>query len=70
MDATKQHIPKAAKLARAPLALSRRPSRLGAQLEARKLKEAQSLSPSERLLIALRLSDMCREFKKLCSPKH
>ncbi len=51
------------------LASRRRPSRLGALLEGRKVKDARAVSPSERLLTALQLSDLCRELGKTCSPK-
>lgn len=69
MDISEQDTSSMAKPALALLKLRRRPSLLGSHLEARKLKDAQALSPSERLLIALRLSDLCRELRRPCSPK-
>lgn len=51
------------------LELRRRPSRLGAMLHERKLVEARRLTPSERLRIALELSDLCRELRQACLQK-
>jgi hypothetical protein len=48
---------------------TRRASVVGLQLAQDKLEEARRLSPSERLLLALKLSDACYELRHACSPK-
>ena len=50
-------------------AARRRPSRLGDLLHQAKLERAQQMSPQERLLIALDLSEMCLALKRACSAK-
>ncbi len=52
------------------LALRRRPSRLSGWLTSKKIEEARGMSPQERLLLALELSDFCQELKLACSAKH
>ena len=44
-----------------------RPSRLGDLLRQAKLERARQMSPQERLLIALDLSDLCLALKRACS---
>lgn len=51
------------------LAQGRRPSRLGRWLAEQKLEEARRMTPEERLLLALELSDFCQELKRACSDK-
>jgi hypothetical protein len=50
-------------------AARRRPSRLGDLLRQAKLERARKMSPQERLLIALDLSDLCLALKRACSAK-
>ena len=45
----------------------RRPSRLWDLLRQAKLERARQMSPEERLLIALDLSDLCLALKRACS---
>jgi hypothetical protein len=47
-------------------AARRRPSRLGDLLRQAKLERARQMSPQERLLIALDLSDLCLALKRAC----
>ena len=47
-------------------AARRRPSRLGDSLRQAKLERARQMSPQERLLIALDLSDLCLALKQAC----
>ena len=49
--------------------LARRPSALSELLAHEKLAEARRMSPEERLLLALELSDTCLELQRMCSPK-
>jgi len=69
MDIPKHDAERTEKIAPALLSSRRRQSSLGSHLDACKLKDAQALSPSERLLTALRLSDICRELQRSCLPK-
>ena len=39
-------------------------------LKGKKLEEARALSPTQRLLLALQLSDTCLELQRSCSTKH
>ena len=48
---------------------SRRPSKLGDMLEQRKIDEARRLTPEQRLLIALELSDAAAALHRACSKK-
>lgn len=48
---------------------SRRPSRLGDKLAQHKIDEAQKLTPEQRLLIALKLSDSAAALHHACSNK-
>ena len=48
---------------------SRRPSRLGDGLAQYKIDEAQKLTPEQRLLIALELSDSAAALHHACSNK-
>ena len=48
-------------------AARRRPSRLGDLLRQAKLERVRQMSPQERLLIALDLSDLCLALKRACS---
>lgn len=47
----------------------RRPSRLGDLLCQAKLERARQMSPQERLLLALDLSDLCLTLQRACSEK-
>lgn len=49
---------------------SRRPSQLGDLLAAQKLDSARSLTPQQRLLLALELSDAALLLYNACSKKH
>ena len=49
---------------------SRRPSKLGDMLAERKIDEARRLTPEQRLLIALDLSDAAAALHCACSKKH
>ncbi len=49
---------------------SRRPSKLGDMLAERKIDEARRLTPEQRLLIALVLSDAAAALHRACSKKH
>jgi len=49
---------------------SRRPSKLGDMLAERKIDEARRLTPEQRLLIALDLSDAAAALHRACSKKH
>ncbi|HET9844902.1 MAG TPA: hypothetical protein VFQ02_04100 [Nitrospira sp.] len=51
------------------IARIRRPSALSAQASQAKLEEIRRLSPTQRLLLALELSDTCHELQRACSPK-
>jgi hypothetical protein len=48
---------------------SRRPSKLGDELAKQKIDEAQSLTPEQRLLVALELSDAAAALQRACSRK-
>lgn len=48
---------------------SRRPSKLGEKLEQKKIDEARELSPEQRLLLALELSDAAAALHQACSKK-
>jgi hypothetical protein len=48
---------------------SRRPSKLGNRLEKKKIDEARRLTPEQRLLVALELSDAAAAFNRSCSKK-
>jgi hypothetical protein len=47
----------------------RRPSRLSGWLTSKKIEEARRMTPEERLLLALELSDFCLELQLACSAK-
>lgn len=47
-----------------PTRPSRRPSPLSERLTQEKLEEARALSPAQRLLLALQLSDTCLELQR------
>jgi hypothetical protein len=49
---------------------SRRPSKLGDMLAEQKIDEARRLTPEQRLLIALDLSDAAAALHRACSKKH
>ena len=49
---------------------SRRPSELGDMLAEQKIDEARRLTPEQRLLIALDLSDAAAALHRACSKKH
>jgi len=51
------------------LARTRRPSALSARTSQVKLEEIRRLSPTQRLLLALELSDTCHELQRACSTK-
>jgi hypothetical protein len=48
---------------------SRRPSKLGDMLAQQKIDEARRLTPEQRLLIALELSDAAAALRRACSKK-
>ena len=48
---------------------SRRPSKLGDMLAQQKIDEARRLTPEQRLLIALDLSDAAAALHRACSKK-
>jgi hypothetical protein len=48
---------------------SRRPSKLGDMLAQKKIDEARRLTPEQRLLIALELSDAAAALHRACSEK-
>ena len=48
----------------------RRPSKLGDMLAEQKIDEARRLTPEQRLLIALDLSDAAAALHRACSKKH
>jgi hypothetical protein len=48
---------------------ARRPSPLSKRLTQVKLTEVQQMTPTERLLLALELSDTCLELQRACLPK-
>ena len=48
---------------------SRRPSKLGEMLAQKKIDEARRLTPEQRLLIALELSDTAAALHRACSKK-
>ena len=48
---------------------SRRPSKLGDMLAEQKIDEARRLTPEQRLLIALDLSDAAAALHRACSKK-
>jgi hypothetical protein len=50
-------------------ALTRRASALSARMSQEKVEEARRLSPAQRLLLALELSDTCHELQRACSAK-
>ena len=49
--------------------LERRLSKLGSRLTSQKLEDAKMMSPEQRLLLALKLSDVCLELRRACLPK-
>ena len=49
---------------------SRRPSKLGDGLAKHKIDKARRLTPEQRLLIALELSDAAAALQHACSKKH
>ena len=53
-----------------PTRPTRRPSPLSERLTQEKLEEARALSPTQRLLLSLQLSDTCLELQRSCSTKH
>ena len=48
---------------------SRRPSQLGDRLAKQKIDEARKLTPEQRLLLALELSDAAAALQRACSNK-
>jgi hypothetical protein len=48
---------------------SRRPSKLGDMLAQKKIDEARRLTPEQRLLVALELSDAAAALHRACSKK-
>ncbi len=46
-----------------------RPSRLAEQLREARLERARQMSPQERLLLALDMSDLCLDLHLACSVK-
>ncbi|WP_447964848.1 hypothetical protein [Nitrospira sp. Ecomares 2.1] len=48
---------------------SRRPSQLGERLAKHKIDAARKLTPEQRLLLALELSDAAAALQLACSPK-
>jgi hypothetical protein len=48
---------------------ARQASALSAHLSQEKLDAARRLSPTQRLLLALELSDTCHQLQRACSPK-
>jgi len=48
---------------------SRRPSQLGDRLAKHKIDEARKLTPEQRLLLALELSDAAAALQRACSNK-
>lgn len=48
---------------------SRRPSKLGGMLAKRKIEEARRLTPEQRLLVALELSNAAAALHRACSKK-
>lgn len=49
---------------------SRRPSQLGDRLAKHKIDEARKLTPEQRLLLALELSNAAAALQGACSNKH
>ncbi len=49
---------------------SRRPSQLGDRLAKHKIDAARKLTPEQRLLLALKLSDAAAALQRACSNKH
>ena len=49
---------------------SRRPSKLGDGLTRHKIDKARRLTPEQRLLMALELSDVAAALQHACSKKH
>jgi hypothetical protein len=49
--------------------VSRRPSKLGNMLAQQKIDEARRLTPEQRLLVALELSDAAAALHRACSKK-
>jgi len=49
--------------------VTRRPSKLSDRLSSEKIDRARRMSPEERLLVALHLSDFCYELNHAGSPK-
>jgi hypothetical protein len=49
--------------------VSRSPSQLGDRLAKRKIDEARNLTPEQRLLLALELSDAVAALQRACSNK-
>ena len=52
-----------------PTRPARRRSPLRERLTLEKLEEARALSPTQRLLLTLQLSDTCLELQRSCSTK-
>lgn len=48
---------------------SRRPSKLGNGLAKEKIEKARQLTPEQRLLVALELSDVAAALQRTCSKK-
>jgi hypothetical protein len=48
---------------------SRRPSKLGDMLVQKKIEEARRLTPEQRLMVALELSDAAAALHRACSKK-
>jgi hypothetical protein len=47
----------------------RRPSLLGEEMAKAKIARARNMTPEERLLLTLELSDLCLSLEPPCSPK-
>lgn len=47
----------------------RRASIVGERLSQQKLAEIRRMTPAQRLMLALQLSDTCYELQRACSPK-
>jgi hypothetical protein len=52
-----------------PPPTSPRPSRLGELLRQARIERARRMSPQERLLLALDMSDLCLDLHHACSVK-
>jgi hypothetical protein len=49
--------------------LKRRSSKLSQRLSDEKIERARRMTPEERLIVALHLSDFCHELNRACSQK-